>query len=317
MGVDIESSAGCAPLTLKPSPRLLNAIDYTLPVASAQVKSCLLLAALAAGGPSLLREPGPSRDHTERMLRRLGVEVRSEAVDLNGSFGDQGSVAYVTHLIPPDPLRLKPFEVHLPGDFSAAAFLIVAALVTPGSEITLRGVGLNPTRTGLLEALGGMGAEIQIINQMERDGEPVGDLLVRHSRLQGGRVAGDLVVRMIDEFPAFAVAAACAGGRTEVAQAGELRHKESDRIASLAGELRKLGVPVSETPDGFAIQGGAGIRGGLVEAHGDHRLGMALVVAGLAAQEPVTVQGTSIIAESFPGFLQALSSLGAKLTPPG
>lgn len=309
MGVVIESTNGGAPLILKRSHFPLHAMDYTLPVASAQVKSCLLLAALAADGQTILREPGPSRDHTERMLRSLGIELTSEL----SAVTEKGALQYITCLEPPVSLHLPPIRMNLPGDFSAGAFLIVAALITPGSEIMLCNVGLNPTRTGLLDALSAMGGDIQVTSVSERNGEPVGDLIVRHSTLQGTQIQGPLVVRMIDEFPAFAIAAACAKGKTAVRQAEELRHKESDRIAAMCTELNKIGVYVRESTDGFDLQGGGGIEGSDVEAHGDHRLAMALAVAGLAAQKPITVHGADIIGESFPDFKQVLTNLGGHL----
>ena len=314
MGVEIDATDGCAPLILRPGICPLRPLDYSLPVASAQVKSCLLLAALAASGPTTLTEPGPSRDHTERLLSGMGVKVNSHWSLVTG---DQASVgggrASVVELIPLSPLALAPLCLELPGDISAAAFLIVAALITPGSQIVLRGVGLNPTRSGLLDALQAMGAEIQISNRSQRHGEACGDLMVRASRLHGVQVGGDLVVRMIDEFPAFAVAAAYAQGETVVCQAEELRLKESDRISALCQELRKLGVQVSEAPDGFTVQGGQPPHGAVVDPHGDHRLAMALAVAGLAAQEPVEVQGAGIIQESFPDFAAVLARLGAEV----
>lgn len=303
MGVPVEASPSVtAPLVLLPrSQERLSSLDYTLPVASAQVKSCLLLAALAAGGPTILHEPGPSRDHTERLLTAMGVPV--ERTCSNGS--------YHTRLLPPAEIRLKPLNIALPGDMSAAAFLIVAALISPGSEVRLNNVGLNPTRTGLLEALRNMGAEIEIYPHPEQAGEPNGDLLVRHSSLQATRVSGSLVVQMIDEFPAFALAAAFARGETCVSEAQELRHKESDRISMLVGELRNLGILAAENPDGFTIRGGAFPQGGHVEAHGDHRLALALSLAGLAGQNPVSVHGAQVLAESFPEFPAALRQLGA------
>jgi 3-phosphoshikimate 1-carboxyvinyltransferase len=196
---------------------------------------------------------------------------------------------------------------------SAAAFLIVAALIAPGSEIALRGVGLNPTRTGLLDTLLKMGADIEVSPRPEQGGEPLGDLRVRHSRLRGVTLSGERVVRMIDEFPIFAVAAACAEGRTVVRDADELRHKESDRITALGGELRRLGVAFTETPDGFIIDGGP-VRGGEVQSHGDHRLAMSLAIAGLAAQAPVTVSGAEMVSESFPGFSGVLRALGVSVS---
>ena len=307
MGVVLSAEGGCAPLSLVVSRWPLKPLDYTLPVASAQVKSCLLLAALAAKGTSTLREPGPSRDHTERMLRSMGAAVESEQLSIDGGF------QYVTRLTPPKPLLLKPLDFAVPGDISSAAFLIVAALITPGSEIHLRNVGLNPTRTGLLDVLADMGAEITIEPHGDQQGEPVGDLTVRSSVLHGTQVSGPLVVRMIDEFPAFAVAAAFAQGLTEVSQAEELRLKESDRISMLCRELASLGVQVSEAPDGFTIQGGVLPQGGQVDVHSDHRLAMSLALVGLAGQGLVTVRGAEMIAESFPEFIEVLRGFGARL----
>jgi 3-phosphoshikimate 1-carboxyvinyltransferase len=305
MGVEIVSQDGCAPLAVQAVNLPLRPLEYTLPVASAQVKSCLLLAALSAAGTTTLVEPGPSRDHTERMLRAMGVEVTNHALD-----GER----WVTRLTPPSPFSLTPLQIRLPGDISAASFLIVAALITPGSQVTLRQVGLNPTRTGLLDTLREMGAEIHIENQNVQGGEPVGDLTVCHSRLRGVQVGGERVVRMIDEFPVFAIAAAYAHGETVVRDAQELRHKESDRISALGQELRCLGVDFSEKPDGFVIRGGSLPNGGRVQTHGDHRLAMALAVCGLAACRPVQVMDAQIIDESFPAFASVLRSLGASVS---
>jgi 3-phosphoshikimate 1-carboxyvinyltransferase len=308
MGVPIQASKnGGAPLTLaaRPSSRPLQGIDYTLQVASAQIKSAVLLAGLAAEGMTVLHEPGPSRDHTERMLVGMGFSVTSRC--------EGGQV--VTAL---DPCgQLSPLEVSLPGDMSSAAFLLVAALIVPGSEITLEGVGLNPTRTGLIDALLAMGADIRVVEKGLQCGEPVGDLTARYSRLEAAQVRGDLVVRMIDEFPVFAVAAAFARGRTVVTEAGELRYKESDRIGALCGELGAIGVEAEETADGFMIRGGHRLSGGGVDPHGDHRLAMSLAVAGLASRNPVKVPQAEIIDESFPGFVKTLRSLGANLKEEG
>jgi 3-phosphoshikimate 1-carboxyvinyltransferase len=308
MGAGIYAmGAGTPPLSISPRPpeRPLRALDYRLPVASAQVKSCLLLAGLAAGGITRLHEPGPSRDHTERMLREMGVRISNRE--------NEGKHPYSVELFPPSGQMLSPLHAAIPGDFSSAAFLITAALIVPGSEITLQGVGLNPTRTGLLDALQAMGAKIQIRKSGHQAGEPLGDLQVRHSRLSGGTVSGSLVVRMIDEFPIFAVAAAYAHGTTRVCQATELRHKESDRIASLVLELSKLGVQIEERADGFTIHGRGRVKGGSVDPHRDHRLAMALAVAGLVSQEPVAVENAAIIGESFPGFVPTLRKLNAVL----
>ena len=306
MGVKIEpDAAGGAPLFLagRTAGQRLKAIDYELPVASAQVKTCLLLAALAGDGPTRLVEPALSRDHSERMLASQGVSIttgispRGPEVTLN----------------PPDR-PLSPLRAAIPGDFSAAAFLIVAALVTPGSAVILRNVGLNPTRTGLLSVLREMGGQIDVLNPREASGEPVGDLRVQSSRLHGGAVSGARVVEMIDEFPVFGVAAAFARGQTEVCDAAELRYKESDRIGELARELRSQGVMMQERADGFSISGTGGAAGGaLVDPHGDHRLAMALAVLGLAADRPVTVRGAEIMRESFPEFSQILAGLGARI----
>lgn len=310
MGVIIKTTpGGIAPLTIqeRSEGQKLKPLTYDLPVASAQVKSCLLLAALGADGKTTLSEPGPSRDHTERMLSSMGVPVNSHELEAHNT------LRYVVELTPPNPLTLSPLNMTMPADPSAAAFLIVAALIVPGSSLTLKGICLNPTRTGLLEALQNMGANIVVTNQNVSGGELVGDLLVTSSELQGIEVNGSLVVRMIDEFPIFAVAAALASGITVVHDAHELRLKESDRIAMLASELRTLGVDIEEHPDGFTIHGGK-LHGGTVESHGDHRLAMSLAVAGLAAQSPVIVQHAECTAESFPGFVETLQKLGADLT---
>lgn len=324
MGAPLESApGGTAPLVFssQPASQALRGIEHHLSVPSAQVKSCLLLAGLAAEGETVLHEPGVSRDHTERMLRGLGISVHSTLnlpVSLPQPAGRQATAslpgpAVTTRLFPPRPLTLPTLHCRLPGDFSSAAFLIVAALVIPDSQIVLRGVGLNPTRTGLLDALLSMGADIRVLAAAQAHGEPLGDLQVHASPLQGIAVDGPLVARMIDEFPIFAVAAALAEGTTVVRGAGELRHKEADRISALCMELRKLGVDVRETADGFEIRGGRPIRGAVVQAHGDHRLAMALAVAGLVAATPVTVQGGGAVSESFPAFVRALQGLGANL----
>jgi 3-phosphoshikimate 1-carboxyvinyltransferase len=309
MGVAITGSAGCAPLQITPTLLPLKALDYRMPVASAQVKSCLLLAALSADGPSIVREPGPSRDHTERLLQAMGVKITSWIEYPSG----EAVAQYNTHLLPQNGSPLLPLTIPIPGDISSAAFLIVAALVLPGSEIILRNVGLNPTRTGLLDVLWAMGADIQVLNSSQEPGEPWGDLLIRSSSLRGTQVSGPLVVRMIDEFPAFAVAAAFAEGETVVSQAEELRYKESDRISALCQEFSRLGIHIHETQDGFTVSGAEMPAGGDVDPHGDHRLAMALGLVGLAGSQPVTVQGAQVIGESFPEFVDVLQSFGADL----
>ncbi len=300
MGVAIDAApGGGAPLVIgaRPAGTPLAARDHDLPVASAQVKSCLLLAALAADGPVTVGEPGPSRDHTERMLGAMGVKILCDAR------------AHRVTLTPPTA-PLRPLRTELAGDLSTAAFLMVAAACVPGSDVTLRGVGVNPTRTGLLDALRAMGADIAVSPPCDRSGEPVADLRVRAAPLRGIRVDGDLVVRMIDEFPVFAVAAAAASGVTEVRDAAELRHKESDRISRLCAELAAVGVDVDEHPDGFTIRG-APFTGGTVDAHGDHRIAMALAVAGWISRGGITVRHAEILGESFPDFVAVCKRLGA------
>ncbi len=275
----------------------LRGIDYALPVASAQVKSALLLAGLFADGPTALREPAPSRDHTERMMSAFGVEV------------ERASSTQVR--ITPGELRTRG-RLAIPGDFSSAAFLLVAALLAPGSDLLLQGTGLNPTRTGLLDALIEMGARFEVENPREENGEPVGDVRVQAAgELVSGEVSGDLVPRMIDEFPIFAVAATQARGETRVRDAAELRVKESDRIAALTQELRRLGAQIEPHDDGFTIAGPARLRGARVSAHGDHRLAMSLAVAGLLAEGETVIDGWECVADSFPGFERLLSRLEA------
>lgn len=304
MGVPLQTAPGeVAPIRLdaRAQGTFLRALAIDLPVASAQVKSALLLAGLGAKGTMDLKEPGPSRDHTERLLASMGVDIVMEPQDHR-----------VRLKQPERPLR--PLKLRLPGDISSAAFLIVAALIIPGSDLILRDVGLNPTRIGLLDVLWKMGAQVEILAQSEVHGEPKGDLRIRASELKGVDVDGHVVVRMIDEFPIFAVAAALAKGQTIVSQAGELRHKESDRISTLCGELRSMGVEIEEKPDGFSIQGGRRLSGDAhVQSHGDHRLAMALTVAGLTAAGPVVVEGAEMIDESFPEFLDILRQLGAEV----
>jgi len=299
MGVPIVTTNGCAPMHIKPRSAAapLNAIDYTLPVASAQVKSCLILAALAANGTCTFREPGPSRDHTERMLRSMGASIRTPAAGV----------------VEVDPLNvpLTPLKLTLPGDISSAAFLLVATAIVPGSEIIIRDVGINPTRTGILDVLREMGASITISNERLEAGEPVGNIHLVAAPLHAITVKGDTVVRMIDEFPIFAIAAAAATGVTHVHEAEELRYKETDRIAILCKELRKLGLTIDEYTDGFSIQGRT-LRGGIANACGDHRLAMSLALAGLISPEPVTVEHAEIYHESFPSFTSTLEMLGVR-----
>ncbi len=307
MGIQIHSTAGHAPLILQRSPFPIRGIEYELPVASAQVKTCLILSALAADSPSQLVEPGPSRDHTERMLNAMGAHILSESEVENYQ---------KKYCITVMPLKdeLKPLRMNLPGDISSAAFFIVAGLISPHSQIKISQIGLNPRRAGLIEVLQKMGAEYSIQNQNEQGGETVGDLVVNASNLEATQVNGEVVVCMIDEFPIFGVAAAFARGETIVSQAEELRYKESDRITMLCEELTKMGVDVTEQADGFRIKGNGKVSGGEVCSHGDHRLAMALMVAGLAAENPVCVHGAEVVNESLPEFIPLMRSLGAEIT---
>ena len=270
----------------------LRGIDYALPVASAQAKSAILLAGLFADSPTTVREPGPSRDHTERMLKASGVDLSLSPL--------------VTCLRPPSALRL-PGSISIPADLSSAAFFIVAALVVSKSEMCIPRVGVNATRTGLLDTLVRMGARVQIENVGEESGEPVADIVLSaESKLRGTEVFGDEVPRMIDEFPIFAVAATQAQGETRVRDAQELRVKESDRIGTLAQELRKMGAQIEEQPDGFVVAGPTPLMGARVNAHHDHRLAMSLAVAGLVARGETIIDGWECVADSFPEFATTL-----------
>lgn len=272
----------------------LQAVHYELPVASAQVKSAVLLGGLFAHGQTVLEEPLPTRDHTERMLRAMGVDVRREGPGL--------------WLEPPG--SLSPLDFEVPGDISTAAFWLVAGAVHPKAEITLTKVGVNPSRAGILDALSLMGANIDIGEQRMVGEEPVADITVRSSQLTGIEVAGELVPRLIDELPALAVAAAFAQGRTVVRDAAELRVKETDRIAVIARGLGAMGATIEERPDGFVIDGGGGLRGADVSGSGDHRLTMALAMAGLLAEGETVVEDEGSVAVSNPNFWHDLDTIG-------
>lgn len=294
MGAKLTSGEGRAPLEIR-GRRKLTAIDYELPVASAQVKSCILLAGLRAEGITSVREPGPARDHTERMLGAMGVRVEGRG--------------RVISVMPPKLLR--PLDITVPGDISSAAFLMVAATLVDGSEVHLRDVGINPTRTGIVEALLRMGARIEVSNERFEGGEPVGDITVRSTELAAASFEGSEIVTMIDELPVLALAATQARGWTTIRGAGELRVKETDRIATTTGELRKLGARIEPLEDGMEIEGPTDLVGTACESHGDHRLAMTLAVAGLVARGETTVRDAQVSADSFPGFARCLASLGA------
>lgn len=286
MGAQIESEAGTAPLLIHGTQ--LHGADIGLEIASAQVKSAMLLAGLTADGPTRIREAGPTRDHTERMLAAMGVTLGIDRLAID--------------LLPAE--RLLPIDLRVPGDVSSAAFWIVAALLVPGSRLQIPDVGVNPTRTGLIDVLRAMGGAIQLENERVEAGEPVADLVVEGSDLQRVTVEGETVVRMIDEFPILAVAATQAHGTTVVRDASELRVKESDRIAATVQTLRSLGAQIREQEDGFTIEGPTALHSAEVSGHGDHRLAMALTVAGWIADGPVTVDGVERVEDSYPGFFE-------------
>lgn len=293
MGAQIDTSEhGTPPLRVHGGHRL-HGISYRPPVASAQVKSALLLAGLYAEGETEIIEPHPTRDYTERMLQAFGWQV-----DFAPGYARLCGGG-----------RLTAVDVHVPADFSSAAFFLVAASIVPGSELCIRHVGLNPRRTGLLEALRLMGANIRVENPRDAAGEPVGDLRVRHAPLRGAEIPEHLVADMIDEFPALSIAAAAADGVTRISGAAELRVKESDRIAGMAAGLRELGIEVREAPDGASIRGGR-LGGGRVDSFGDHRLAMSFAVAGLLASAPVTIRDCANVATSFPGFMEIANGCG-------
>jgi 3-phosphoshikimate 1-carboxyvinyltransferase len=282
----------------------LVGIEYRLPVASAQVKSCVLLAGLLAEGVTGVVEPAPTRDHTERMLSAAGaaLSVRETTVAVREPARRRIEVR---------PGPLEPVPVDVPGDFSSAAFPLAAALLVAGSEVRLGGVGLNPTRIGLLGILRRMGAAVEITEETASGGELRGEVIARHGPLQGTRVGEAEVPLAIDELPLVALLGCFADGETVIEGAGELRHKESDRIAALVAGLRDLGAEIEERPDGLEVRGAGGLRGGRLDAHGDHRLAMLGAIAGMASREGVEVVGMESAAVSYPGFeadLEALSS---------
>ncbi len=296
MGAQAWGRAGgtLAPLAIRGGP--LRPLDYALPVASAQLKSALLLAGLYADGQTHLHEPAASRDHTERLLRAQGVALRTEGLDL--------------HLVPPSA-PLRPVDIDVPGDFSSAAFWLVAACIHPAARVTVRGVGMNPGRTGLLDVLGEMGARIAVANARDAGGEPVADLTAESSALHGVAIGGALIPRLLDEVPVLAVAMAVAEGPSRIDDAAELRVKESDRLHAVASELGRLGATVAERPDGLDFAGGSRLRGAPVTSHGDHRLAMALAVAGLVAEGETTIAAAESVAVSYPAFWEHLARLAA------
>jgi 3-phosphoshikimate 1-carboxyvinyltransferase len=300
LGARIRTTDGHAPLTVEGTP--LTGTECPTGVASAQVKSALLLAGLRAAGTTTVVEPLPTRDHTERMLRHMGVAVESDGGRIRVTGG----------------ARLRPLDLTLPGDPSSAAFLVVAALLVPGSRLRLTGVGLNPARTGLFAVLRRMGARLVVEPTPERAGEPCGDVVVEHGALTGTTLAPNEVPGAIDELPVLAVAAAFAEGETRVTGAAELRVKESDRLAALA-PLRALGIAFDATADGFVVRGrpDARLAGGTIATHGDHRIAMAFAVAGLRSPDGVVLDDPACVDVSFPGFFERLRALGGVVEPAG
>jgi 3-phosphoshikimate 1-carboxyvinyltransferase len=299
MGADIiTTEKGTAPLEITGKAGQLKAIDYVMPMASAQVKSCLLLAGMYAQGETSVSEPAPTRDHTERMLSGFGYPVSREGNKI--SINADG--------------KLTACEIDVPSDISSAAFFLVGASIAPGSDIILRHVGINPTRTGVIDILKLMGAKIEVVNERIVGGEPVADLHVVSSQLKGIDIPEHLVPLAIDEFPVLFVAAACAEGQTKLSGAEELRVKESDRIQVMADGLKILGVDAKPTPDGMVIHGGKPIGGGTVESHGDHRIAMAFSIAGLRASASITILDCANVNTSFPEFKDLACQLGLALT---
>jgi len=295
MGARIQADAGGTTAPLVFSGGDLHGIEYALPVASAQVKSALLLAGLRAEGRTVLRQPAASRDHTERILAAMGAEVVADGLTI--------SLA---------PHALKAVDVEVPGDMSSAAFWLVAAVAHPDAEIRILGVGVNPTRTGILTVLDHMGADIALENERRVAGEPVADLVARSSELRGVEIRGATIPLVLDEIPVLAVAAALASGETRIRDAAELRYKETDRISATAEWLGAAGVACEEHDDGLVIHGGARLEGGTFSSRGDHRIAMALGVAGLVADSPVTVGEAGVAAITYPGFWQDVDILAGR-----
>ena len=297
MGAKIETTeAGTSPLNISPV-AALKSIDYDMPMASAQVKSCLLLAGLYAEGETWVTEPAPTRDHTERMLQGFGYEVMQDGPRRGVKGGG----------------NLTACDIDVPADISSAAFFLVGASIAEGSDLTLQHVGMNPTRDGVINILRLMGADIEVSNECVIGGEPVADLRVRSAKLKGIQIPEDQVPLAIDEFPALFVAAACAEGETVLTGAEELRVKESDRIQVMADGLIELGIDAKPTPDGIVIQGGS-IGGGSVNSHGDHRIAMSFAMAALRATGDISIDDCANVNTSFPGFVELAASVGLKVS---
>ena len=297
MGADITGVSGndCAPLSVHG--KQLYGIHFNSPIASAQVKSAVLLAGLYASGQTTVTEPALSRDHTERMLRSFGAKV------LTGNFEGRPSVTVT------ETQNLYGTEISVPGDISSAAFFLVGASIVPGSEVVLRNVGINPTRDGVISALRAMGAKIEVLEVRNEDSEPAADLLVRYAPLHGTEIGGALIPRLIDELPVLAAAAAVAEGRTVIRDAAELKVKESNRIRTMAEGLSRLGAKVEETKDGLIIDGGAALHGGAVESYSDHRIAMSFAILSLVTDGEVRISDPDCVNISAPTFYEDLKSL--------
>jgi 3-phosphoshikimate 1-carboxyvinyltransferase len=299
MGADIQTQEGRPPVRIRPV-AALKGMHYDMPVASAQVKSAILLAGLYAQGETSVTEPAPTRDHTERMLQGFGVRIERDGATVRIRGGQ----------------RLKAASIDVPADISSAAFFLVGASIARGSDLVLEHVGMNPTRTGVLDILRLMGADITVVAERTVGGEPVADLRVRSAQLRGIDVPAALVPLAIDEFPVLFVAASCANGRTVVTGAEELRVKESDRIAAMAQGLRTLGADATPTPDGMIINGRGGDQAlgtGHIQSLGDHRIAMAFAMSALRAQGPISIADTDNVATSFPGFTQLAAGAGLRI----
>lgn len=271
----------------------LQGIEYQSPVASAQVKSAILLAGLQARGVTSVTEPHLSRDHTERMLKAFGVQVERDGCTVKVRGGQE----------------LQGRAIQVPGDISSAAFLIAAVMMVPGSSLLIENVGVNPTRTGIIDAVRAMGGKLELINERVVNEEPVADLLVTHSELRGIELAGDLIPRLIDEIPVIAVMATQAAGRTVIRDAQELKVKETDRITAVASQLSRFGAQVTPTEDGMIIEGKTALSGAVIDSMGDHRIGMAMAIAGLAASGETVIENDQAITVSFPGFASLLEQI--------
>ncbi len=297
MGAEVWGRGGdsLAPLAIKGNQ--LRGIKYQLPVASAQLKSAVLIAALFAQGNTTVEEPAPSRDHTERMLRAMGAKLKSDGLRIT---------------LTPDPVPLVPLDLLIPGDISSAAFWLVAGAIHPNAKIEVKNTGINPTRMGIIEVLLDMGAKLRIENERIEAGEPVADLIVESSDLVGRQIGGSLIPRLIDEIPLIAIAGCVARGTTVIRDAAELRVKETDRIRATMKELSRLGADIGELPDGLIIRGGKTLKGGECHSYHDHRLAMAWGIAGLVAQGETIIHDAEAVAFSYPGFWSDLERLSAR-----